>query len=181
MNKDLIFELLQQALVMFYKKEQRNLELDVHEICHAHRLAIYLEQQIRKYDRTHRPTLFKDYSVDIEVDRTAGGDLKQITNKKSRRIRCDIMIHSKGKNLNIENLLLLELKIKSRVRYAKKAKEEICTLVSPVPLIVNNANLKKMYNTLLGVYLVLDTRRMQFTGTKYWYENERVQHEEFIV
>ena len=40
--REVIFRFLENALEDFYIQEQRNLQLNVHEICHGHRLAIYL-------------------------------------------------------------------------------------------------------------------------------------------
>ena len=169
MDKDLIFELLQQALAMFFKKEQRNLELDAHEICHAHRLAVYLEQQIRMYDIMHSSTLFEDYSIDLEFNRTEGGNVKELLGDN---IRCDILIHSKGKNKKKENLLLLELK-KENGNEEDKDRNRLKTMVSPAPDCSNNP----IYNTLLGLFLKIN--RTSYSGTKYWYENGEVRCEDF--
>ena len=60
--KEILYRLLEHALEDFYAQEQRNLQLNVHEICHGHRLAIYFENRIREYDNTHREKLFENYS-----------------------------------------------------------------------------------------------------------------------
>ena len=59
--KEILYRLLEHALEDFYAQEQRNLQLNVHEICHGHRLAIYFENRIREYDNTHREKLFENY------------------------------------------------------------------------------------------------------------------------
>ena len=63
--REVFIRLLENALEDFYAQEQRNLQLNVHEICHGHRLAIYFENRIREYDDTHRERLFDNYFVDI--------------------------------------------------------------------------------------------------------------------
>lgn len=168
MNKEIIFELLQQALVMFYNKEQRNLELDVHEICHAHRLAIYLEQQIQEYDKTCYSKPFKDYSVDIEFNRTENGMVKKL---EGDNIRCDILVHSKGANKDRENLLIVELKKENRDE--EQDRTRVQRMVSPDS---DNSN-NPIYDTLLGVVLKIG-RTNNYSGTKYWYE-DGIKEEDF--
>ena len=93
--RNIIFGLLENALEEFYAKEQRNLELDVHEIAHGHRLAIYFEKQIREYDEVHQKNLFENYHVDIEFNRTEGGAVKTVVyNRELHETRCDILLHS---------------------------------------------------------------------------------------
>lgn len=174
MDKDLIFKILQRALVMFFKKEQRNLELDVYEICHAHRLAIYIEQQIRMYDIIHCTALFKDYSVDIEFNRTKGRNPKILhTDDEKRKIRCDILLHSKGQTTP-ENLLAIELKKGNSKNRECKDKKELKHMVKPRQ---DGDPDNAIRGTILGVFLRIYEDR--YSGTKYWYENGDVRNEEF--
>ena len=172
--RELLFDLFAKAVQDFYRREQRNLELDVHEVCHAHRLAIYLEQELRTYDNLNCTCLFYDYSVDLEFNRTEDGDIKKLPDKDENlhNIRCDILVHSKGKNKERENLLLIELK-KEDGDDEGKDQERLKMMVSPDP---DNSN-NPIYNTLLGIFLKIS--RTGCTGTKYWYENGGAQEKNF--
>lgn len=182
MNKDLIFKLLQQALVMFLEKEQRNIELNVHEDGLSSKLSSYLKLCLMQYDKDQKTHYFDDYDVDIQVNKTEGGDPKRY-GESGKIMRCDLMIHSKGLNPDQENLLYIEMKKNNNSQQVEKDKQKLCELVGPVPPYVTDDRLKKMYETVLGVFLELDLNTRHFHGIKYWYEyeNEKVQSEEFTV
>ena len=175
--RGIIFGILEHALEDFYEKEQRNLELNVHEICHGHRLAIYFENLIREYDNTHHSRLFDDYFVDIEFNRTEGGDVKRIYyDSELHNTRCDILLHSKGKVLlpKRENLLILEIKKNNNHDREELDKKEINRMVMPA---LDGAPDSAICNTLFGIYLKIGQNG--YFGEKYWYENNEVRKEEF--
>ena len=175
-QRQIIIQLLKNALVEFYHKEQRNLELDVHEICHSHRLATYLEQQIRQFDSKQKRKRFKNYFVDIEFNRTEDGDSKRVFyNEEFHKTRCDILVHSKGLNDERENLLIIELKKNNKTERKELDIQEIKRMVSPAE---SGAQDKNICNTLLGVYLNIN--RLSYNGIKYWFENNQIVEEEFL-
>jgi hypothetical protein len=61
-------------------------------------------------------TRFSDYYVDVEYNRNIGGTLKTL--KKTIRglgeqivtINCDLIVHSRGRNVPCDNLIALEMK-----------------------------------------------------------------------
>ncbi|NIK22888.1 hypothetical protein [Paenibacillus lupini] len=67
-------------------------------------LMIYLHDQIKE-------TTYSGYYVDIEYNRN-NGKLKTIINENVEviRINCDIIIHSRGENINKDNLIAIEMK-----------------------------------------------------------------------
>lgn len=175
--REVIFRLLENALEDFYAQEQRNLQLNVHEICHGHRLAIYFENRIREYDETHRERLFDNYFVDIEFNRTEGGAVKRVYyDDELHDTRCDLLLHRKG---NVqpperENLLIVELKKEHSTEREDLDIKEINRMVGPAE---EGAPDAAICNTLLGVYLKIG--RHCYFGTKYWFENNRVREEVF--
>lgn len=178
MDKDLIFELLQQALAIFLQKEQRNIELNAYEDGLSSKLSLYLKECITKYDQDNGTHHFDDYDVDVQVNKTEDGVSKKIGESEDM-IRCDLMIQSKGKNQERENLLYVEMKKNKNSQQVEKDKQKLRALVGPVPSHVTDSRLAKMYNTLLGVFLKLDLNTKQFSGIKYWYENGEVKCEDF--
>lgn len=170
MDKDLIFELLQQALAMFLEKEQRNIELNAYEDGLSSKLSSYLNECITKYDQDNGTHYFDDYDADVQVNKTEGGAPKRYS-ELGKTMKCDLMVHSKGLNPERENLLYIEMKKSNNPQQVEEDKQKLRDLVGPVPSYVTDSKLAKMYNTLLGVFLKLDLNTKQFSGIKYWYEN----------
>lgn len=175
MERRIIIDLLDVALKDFYRFEKRNLELDVHEITHGHRLAYYMEKAIRKYDNENRCREFWEYSVDLEFNRTEGGNSKIVLQDGLyRKTRCDILLHSKGRNKTQENLLIIELKKGDKTNKVDDDLKEISRMVSPPE---ENAQDTKICGTLLGVFLRIYPDR--YSGTRFWYQSGKVCSENF--
>ena len=173
--KNVIFGLLEQALSDFYRFERRNFELDVHEIAHGHRLAYYLERIIRRYDKEKKECVFRNYSIDIEFNKTEGGKPKEVfRNGKYHQTRCDILIHSKGRVPEQENLLIIELKKRDSDDKVENDINEIKRMVSPSEKGSKDA---QICGTLLGVFLRIYPN--QYKGYKYWYQDGDVKDEYF--
>ena len=175
--RNIIFGLLEKALEDFYAREQRNLELDVHEICHAHRLSIYFEERIRDYDKTHEEKLFEQYYVDVEFNRTEGGMPKMLNyNNELHKKRSDILLHRKGlgDNNKRENILVIELK---KEKSKDKVREDICAIKEMVSPGRAGAPDAAVCDTLLGVFLRIG--KNAYWGTKYWYEDHEIKEDLF--
>lgn len=80
-------------------------------------LMKYLVEEISK-------TNFSKYHVDVEYNRNTGGKLKTVKNDKEVviPITCDIIVHSRGENINQDNLIAVEMK-KSSNSKAEKDKD----------------------------------------------------------
>jgi len=168
--RNTIFVQLERALDEFYEKEKRNLELNVHEIAHAHRLAVYFENHLRRYDESHEEKLFKNYFVDVEFNRTEGGNPKEVYyNNELHKKRSDILLHSKGLVPEQENLLIIELKKEDST---DKEKEDICAIKRMVSPKEDGTPDSSICNTHLGVYLKIGEKC--YFGIKFWYEDERI-------
>lgn len=127
------------------------------------------------YDREHKTSIFGVYSVDLEFNKTEGGNPKIVFyNNKYHQTRCDILLHSKGRNPEQENLLIIELKKGDSDNRAENDINEIKRMVSPPK---KGAKDSKICGTLLGVFLRI--YQNQYNGIKYWYENGSVNEETF--
>lgn len=73
-----------------------------------------------KLDKTD----FSSYHADIEYNRNFGGRIKTIIgdNYEVINITCDLIVHSRGKNLKQDNLLAIEMK-RSIHRESEKTKD----------------------------------------------------------
>jgi len=173
--KEIIFSLLEHALDDFYAKEQINLQLDVHEIAHGHRLAIYFENRLREYDNARQEKLFENYFVDIEFNRMEGGAVKTVFyDGMQHETRCDILLHSKGEVPAKENLLVVELKKEHSTNKEQDDIKEIKRMVSPAE---DGAPDRSICDTLLGVYLKIGQNC--YFGSRYWFENNAIVGELF--
>lgn len=94
------------ALERFIKNDLQLLATVAHEQAIAHRIAKYLEEEVRKAN------IDKRYVVDCEYNRN-GNKVKMIVNKEYERIaiRADVILHSRGSILAQDNLLAIELKM----------------------------------------------------------------------
>ena len=144
MNDTVLINSLQNAVEQLYEKDAYLLQSDheLHEQTVSHRLAVYLENNLRK------SSIFRknDFSVDCEYNKN-GTEPKKIYSCcyncdvkcfiKSLReaafeamfdveksVRPDIIVHKRGMNYP-NNLLLVELKKKSNSQNAEKEKDKM--------------------------------------------------------
>ena len=96
--------------------DRKNLAIEVHEITHAHRIAVYLEAEMAN-DET-----FINYNVDIEYNRCIN-DIKRINNDN---IKPDIIIHKRGKNDAAANLIVIEIKKEKFDEHDRRKIEGLC-------------------------------------------------------
>jgi len=93
----------------FLKKNKLLFETQVSERTLCGALMIELHEVLKN-------TRFFNYFVDVEYNRNIGGKLK--TMKKTMRgvdeeivtINCDLIVHSRGRNVSRDNLIALEMK-----------------------------------------------------------------------
>lgn len=131
---------LKNAIEQLYKNDSYLLQSDheLHEQTVSHRLAVYLEKNLRK-----SPTFRKnDFSIDCEYNKN-GQEPKNIFSscyncsevcfitslghnafEKIKSARPDIIVHQRGNN-RPTNLLILELKKESNSQNNEKEKDKI--------------------------------------------------------
>ena len=109
--------LFDKSFSRFLAEERQNVVDDVHETNLCARLAGYLEHEARSIG-------LEGYYADTEYNRKQGGQLKTIINHKAEviSIRCDLILHSRGKQIKDDNLIAIEMK-KSHHAEAEKNKD----------------------------------------------------------
>ncbi|URZ88077.1 hypothetical protein [Floricoccus penangensis] len=81
--------------------------------------------------REIQETSFLNYYVDVEYNRNEGGVIKTIKNNQELiiPITCDIIVHSRGENIDQDNVLAIEMKKSSNSRLKKdKDRERLMAL-----------------------------------------------------
>lgn len=113
MLKSIDLEYLQdlfiQANELFLKQEKELILSTVSERSWYTRFAIYLNKILEE-------TNIKDYYIDTEYNRN-NGKLKTIFDSNALEvisITCDIILHSRGKNPYLDNLICIEMKKSNR-------------------------------------------------------------------
>lgn len=124
--EETVFNVFAMALPSFYQREIRNILDNVSERNLCGRLQSHVERQLEKTD-------LRDYHVDSEYNRKQGGQVKTIINNNAVvvRITCDLLIHSRGEQIEHDNLLALEMKKAAAPESEKLSdKERLCALTS---------------------------------------------------
>lgn len=122
MYKDLkkIFSLANGDLISIDKDL---LEINVSERTLCGALMLHLHERLKQ-------TIYSAYYVDVEYNRNKGGKLKTIAKTIQGpefdviRINCDLIVHSRGKYVDQDNLIAIEMK-KSTRSNSDKEKDRI--------------------------------------------------------
>lgn len=91
-ERDYIYNKINEALIMLYKRDSYLLENDAHEVTISHKLACYLQD------------MFEAFDVDIEFNKNLT-DSKRVDNEIRRP---DIIVHKRG--TNDFNFIVIEIK-----------------------------------------------------------------------
>lgn len=154
-----LFERWNQAFI----QNQADLILDgVSERCLCGALMTCI-----RYDLDN--TEFSNYHADIEYNRNFSGRVKTIINDdlKVINITCDLIIHSRGENIDQDNLLAIEMKRSThRKREKTKDKNRLIALTKPIGddtiFLIGEANLPAhVCGYILGVFYEINkTKRI---------------------
>ena len=130
-------------------------------ICGA--LKCYLGNELAKESITN-------YFVDVEYNRNKG-KLKTIVNSQSKiiSITCDLIIHSRGKCVALDNLLAIEMKKKKNTkRYLENKQKDVDRLITLTKTTYDNvwsadgkALPEHVCGYILGIFYELDIQRRQ--------------------
>lgn len=126
-------------------------------------------------------TLYRQYYVDVEYNRNINRRLKTIKDGKGEiiRINCDLILHSRGKNLKQDNLIALEMKKSNGRRSAKeKDRERLKALTRQsfdnIWSYDGKSLPKHVCRYILGVYYELNISRME--ALVEYYRNGKLLH-----
>ncbi|MFB9868922.1 hypothetical protein [Vreelandella sulfidaeris] len=112
-------EIFKETNKRFLESEESNIMLGVAErnLCGA--MMLHMR-------RVLDGTAYEKYHVDVEYNRNEGGRLKTIVNGKETPIpiTCDLIAHSRGENIEQDNLIAIEMKRNSHPK-SEKDKDKI--------------------------------------------------------
>ncbi len=97
-------------------KDLFDTEVSERTLCGA--LMLHLHKRIKQ-------TIYSNYHVDVEYNRNKGGSLKTIAktvqgpNFDIIKINCDLIVHSRGKCIEQDNLIAIEMKKSTRSKNDK--------------------------------------------------------------
>lgn len=157
-KKDVILnEILIPSLILLYKVDYNNILFKVSERNICARLALYLENRMRHYDKEHRSGLFHGYYADVEYDKMNNGDLKQYETPSHRpkRMISDLLIHSRGVP---RNLLAVEMKQKKNYDKRREDRDRLMAMVSTRP---EDSDLRCVYDTLVGAFIIYSSDKVK--------------------
>lgn len=158
MNTELLIKVFEKANIKFLNKDINLIELNVSERSGYSRFSLYLEETIKENNIT-------GYFVDTEYNRN-GNKLKTIfddNNLEIINVTCDIIVHSRGKNLRQDNLICIEMKKSTALEHEKENdKKRLKILTKSSYDSIWSADGKclpeHVCNYLLGIYYEVDRR-----------------------
>ena len=111
----LVRVVFEESMALFFQHEVQEVLEGVNERNNCGRMAIYLQQVAHLHGLT-------DYFADTEYNRKQNGAVKTILDGQMRvvAINCDLLLHSRGKIVDEDNLIAVEVK----KRYAPKDEKE---------------------------------------------------------
>lgn len=138
------------ALQNLYKFDYDNIRLDVSERNICARLALHMENIMRRYDAGKDNPLFAKYFADVEYNRMGNGDIKRYENSEHlpKEMVSDLLIQSRGE---APNYLAVEMKKKKNRQNREEDRFRLKSLVSPKP---TRRDLPCVYGTLLGAFIL---------------------------
>ena len=107
----MIKRIFQIALSQFICRESDNIRTGVSERNLCARFSIVLESVAKEHG-------FADYHADVEYNRKQHGRVKTLINDNMEvvAIQCDLILHSRGRSIERDNLLAIEMKKSDRPR-----------------------------------------------------------------
>jgi hypothetical protein len=159
-NDNLLKEIVNNSLKKFFEYDLELIQRDVSERAWCGRLAIYMEKEIRS-----RGNIFVGYFVDVEYNRGRGGAKIMTRFDKNGKfistdsITCDLILHSRGKIIENDNLIAVEMK-KESGRGKKEDKQRLRILTTPKADLYAWSDDNNAYEYDLGVYIEIDVRKM---------------------
>ena len=173
--KTVLEDLINEAFDAFVDSDLENILADVSERNLCFRLGICMDRLLCKYNLT-------DYSVDCEYNRKQNGCIKTILDDSYEvvTINCDLILHSRGRSIQRDNLIAIEMKKSSRPKREKeKDKKRLRALTKDgfgddIWSYDGETHPEHVCNYQLGFYIELDISSRTFLFERY----ERGQKQE---
>ncbi len=138
-----IISKVKDVVKRFYDNDYSLLTDGMSEWTVTGRLAMYLHCEFKD---------FTGYFIDIEYYRLKVPK-NQVTDIRKQRIRCDILLHTRGKyNHYVDNLLAMEIKLEDNIDDGESDKSRLAEFVLPGP---PDGHTGAIHSTLVGLFLRL--------------------------
>lgn len=113
---EIVEQIFQEAIDIFFVEERENIIDDIAERNLCGRLSIYLTNKLQEHNIT-------GYYADPEYNRKQGGQVKTILDDEFNivTIQSDLIVHSRGNNIEQDNLIAIEMKKSTRPEHEKIA------------------------------------------------------------
>lgn len=176
---DEMVELFEKANCIFVNHNQELFESNVSErtLCGA------LKESI---DYVKNESAYFEYHTDVEYNRNKNGTLKTIINNDFEivKINCDLILHSRGKCVELDNLIAIEMKKSNRPN-----KEKVSDRNRLIALTKNSYNdevwsydgktlPEHICRYVLGVYYEINLKE-QIIYLEYYRRGEKVNSKQF--
>ena len=159
----MLADFVQNSINRFIKEDYYLLQTDASERCVCHRLAMYLEQELKDD--------YPGYRVDTEYNRGCGGKGFRPKVLDDKKISIDIAAHVRRLNANheYENLIAIEV---------KKTKEDKKKIDSDKQRLVKLTDMSHGFGYKAGFFIFIDRVDMWIEESyAYWYLDERIGFE----
>lgn len=164
-NSKLVYKIFKEANTMFLRENINSIERNVAEECLCSALSRCLE-------RVMETRKISDYYADANYNRNEYM-YKTIINNQYEviRIKCDLIVHSRGENRVQDNLLALEMKKKDNPRDRRENKErlEIMTKNTYYGEVLFEELPRHICRYALGIFYDIDINKKQIDLEFYKY------------
>lgn len=159
--RNVVLSILRSSIEDVYTLDAVNLNDGVSEWNICARIAMYLEKRMRAYDFLYRTDLFKDYYVDVEYNRSFGGNPKVVA---GYNVRVDLIVQTREETK--PNFLVMEIKKPNNPDRRPDDERELDRMVRP-----REKGSLDYYNCGSCVGIFLDYNKDTYWGKIYWYND----------
>ena len=161
--RKIVLSLLHNSVEDVYTLDGVNLNDGVSEWNICARVAMYMEKRMRAYDFVHRTSLFKDYYVDVEYNRSYGGTPKIVD---GHNVRVDLIVQTREETK--PNYLVLEMKKPDNPEKRVDDERELYRMVRP-----REEGTPDYYNCGSYVGVFIDYNKDKYWGKFFWYDGPK--------
>lgn len=161
--RKIVLCLLRNSFEDVYSIDGVNLNDGVSEWNICARVAMYMEKRMRAYDYLNRTSIFKDYYVDVEYNRSYGGNPKIVDGHK---VRIDLIVQTREETK--PNYLVLEMKKPDNERKREDDERELDRMVRP-----REEGASDYYNCGSYVGVFIDYNEDKYWGKFFWYDDSK--------
>jgi len=161
--RKIVLSLLHNSFEDVYTLDGVNLNDGVSEWNICARVAMYMEKRMRAYDFVHRTSLFKDYYVDVEYNRSYGGTPKIVD---GHNVRVDLIVQTREETK--PNYLVLEMKKTVNPEKRVDDERELNRMVRP-----REERTQDYYNCGSYVGVFIDYNKDKYWGKFFWYDDPK--------